>query len=82
MESGANISAQQKDKSTPVHLAASQGALNLLMLMFKKQPEERLIALSTEDAQGMMPIHYAAMFDYCEIVEYLVKQVNKNISCK
>ena len=40
------------------------------------QSEEILNALLIHDAQKMAPLHYAAMFDHADIVEYLVKQVS------
>ncbi|KAK7066886.1 Transient receptor putative cation channel subfamily A member 1 [Halocaridina rubra] len=71
---GAMISAQQDDKSTPVHLACSQGSLDIVKLMFAIQPEEKLKALETFDAQGMNPLHCAAMFDHPELVSYLLEE--------
>ncbi|ROT81991.1 Transient receptor potential cation channel subfamily A member 1 [Penaeus vannamei] len=67
MKSGAIISTQQDDRSTPVHLACSQGAIEIVKLMFTLQPDEKLKALSTLDAQGMTPLHCAAMFDHPEL---------------
>ncbi|XP_047477382.1 transient receptor potential cation channel subfamily A member 1-like [Penaeus chinensis] len=74
MKSGAIISTQQDDRSTPVHLACSQGANEIVKLMFTLQPDEKLKALSTLDAQGMTPLHCAAMFDHPELVAYLIEE--------
>lgn len=74
LKSGAKISTQQIDLSTPVHLACSQGATDIIKLMFKMQPEEIQTCLASCDAQKMTPLHCAAMFDHPEIVEYLITE--------
>ncbi|XP_069968385.1 transient receptor potential cation channel subfamily A member 1 isoform X2 [Bactrocera oleae] len=74
LKSGAKISKQQHDRSTPVHLACAQGAIEIVKLMFSMQPSEKLTCLSCTDAQKMTPLHCAAMFDHPDIVEYLVKE--------
>ncbi|XP_046391330.1 transient receptor potential cation channel subfamily A member 1 [Ischnura elegans] len=74
LRSGAKISKQQHDLSTPVHLACAQGALEIVRLMFSMQPKEKAACLASCDAQKMTPLHCAAMFDHPEIVEYLVKE--------
>uniref|UniRef100_A0A8W7MUE8 Ion transport domain-containing protein n=1 Tax=Anopheles arabiensis TaxID=7173 RepID=A0A8W7MUE8_ANOAR len=74
LKSGAKISTQQHDLSTPVHLAAAQGAIEIVKLMFRMQPLEKRISLNCTDIQKMTPLHCAAMFDHPEIVEYLVKE--------
>ncbi|KAG8225856.1 hypothetical protein J437_LFUL004786, partial [Ladona fulva] len=74
LKSGAKISTQQQNLSTPVHLACAQGALEIVRLMFTMQPEEKGNCLSQTDAQKMTPIHCAAMFDHVDMVEYLVKE--------
>ncbi|XP_053675930.1 transient receptor potential cation channel subfamily A member 1 [Anopheles nili] len=74
MKSGAKISTQQHDLSTPVHLAAAQGAIEIVKLMFRMQPLEKRISLNCTDIQKMTPLHCAAMFDHPEIVEFLVKE--------
>ncbi|XP_072375711.1 transient receptor potential cation channel subfamily A member 1-like, partial [Diabrotica undecimpunctata] len=74
IKSGAKISIQQQDLSTPVHLACAQGATEIVKIMFKMQPEEKLPCLQSCDVQKMTPLHCAAMFDHPEIVEYLVSE--------
>ncbi|XP_042871223.1 transient receptor potential cation channel subfamily A member 1-like [Penaeus japonicus] len=74
LKSGAIISTQQDDRSTPVHLACSQGANEIVRLMFSLQPDEKLKALTTLDAQGMTPLHCAAMFDHPDLVAYLIQE--------
>ncbi|XP_021938939.1 transient receptor potential cation channel subfamily A member 1 isoform X3 [Zootermopsis nevadensis] len=72
LKSGAKISTQQHDLSTPVHLACAQGAIDIVKLMFSMQPAEKKQCLASCDVQKMTPLHCAAMFDHPEIVEYLV----------
>ncbi|XP_017476744.1 PREDICTED: transient receptor potential cation channel subfamily A member 1 [Rhagoletis zephyria] len=74
LKSGAKISTQQHDLSTPVHLACAQGAIEIVQLMFSMQPSEKLTCLSCTDVQKMTPLHCAAMFDHPDIVEYLVTE--------
>lgn len=77
LRSGARISTQQHDLSTPVHLACAQGAADIVRLMFSMQPGEKAQCLASCDAQKMTPLHCAAMFDHPDIVEYLVKEVRR-----
>ncbi|KAL9905738.1 transient receptor potential cation channel A1 [Glossina fuscipes fuscipes] len=74
LKSGAKISTQQHDLSTPVHLACAQGAIEIVKLMFTMQPMEKRICLSRTDVQKMTPLHCASMFDHPDIVEYLVQE--------
>ncbi|XP_047524586.1 transient receptor potential cation channel subfamily A member 1 [Pieris napi] len=74
LKSGAKISTQQHDFSTPVHLACAQGALDIVKLMFTMQPAEKIPCLNSCDVQKMTPIHCAAMFDHPDIVNYLVSE--------
>ncbi|XP_028170510.1 transient receptor potential cation channel subfamily A member 1, partial [Ostrinia furnacalis] len=74
LRSGAKISTQQHDLSTPVHLACAQGALEIVKLMFSMQPKEKMACLMSCDVQKMTPIHCAAMFDHPDIVNYLISE--------
>ncbi|XP_063845485.1 transient receptor potential cation channel subfamily A member 1-like isoform X1 [Scylla paramamosain] len=74
LRNGALISTQQHDSSTPVHLACSQGSYDIVKLMFTLQPQEKKKALATQDAQGMSPLHCAAMFDHPQLVAYLLDE--------
>lgn len=66
--------------STPVHLACSQGAIDIVKLMFSLQPEEKKQCLISYDIQKMTPLHCAAMFNRWEIVQYLIEEVTiKNV---
>jgi len=79
LRSGAKISTQQHDLSTPVHLACAQGAIEIVRLMFCMQPSEKAQCLSSCDIQKMTPLHCAAMFDHPEIVEFLIEEVKKHL---
>lgn len=75
LKSGAVLSTQQHDLSTPVHLAASQGAIEIVKLMFASQPHEKMNCLAICDAQSFTPLHCACAFDHEELVRYLVSEV-------
>lgn len=74
LKSGAKISTQQFDLSTPVHLACAQGAIDIVKIMFQLQPFEKRLSLSCTDIQRMTPLHCASMFDHPEIVSYLANE--------
>ncbi|CAH2035066.1 unnamed protein product, partial [Iphiclides podalirius] len=74
IRSGAKISTQQHDLSTPVHLACAQGALKIVELMFKMQEKEKKACLVSCDVQKMTPLHCAAMFDHPDVVGYLIAE--------
>ncbi len=57
LENGSKIDDQQDDLSTPIHLASSQGSLELLSLMFTCQPELKARVTKMTDVQGMTPLH-------------------------
>lgn len=57
LRNGGSIDEQQSDLSTPVHLASSQGSLELLRLMFTCQPELQSTVVRMPDVQGMTPLH-------------------------
>ena len=57
LQNGGSIDDQQDDLSTPVHLAASQGDIELLELMFNCQPELKTKVIGMTDVQGMTPLH-------------------------
>lgn len=50
------------------------GATEIVKLMFKLQPVEKMTCLTSCDVQKMTPLHCAAMFDHPEIVEYLISE--------
>jgi ankyrin repeat protein len=57
LANGCKIDDQQDDLSTPIHLASSQGSIELLNLMFTCQPELKGKVTRMTDVQGMTPLH-------------------------
>ena len=57
LQNGGSIDDQQDDLSTPVHLAASQGSVELLQLMFTCQSHLKDKVIRMTDIQGMTPLH-------------------------
>jgi ankyrin repeat protein len=57
LKNGGSIDNQQDDLSTSVHLASSQGSLELVKLMFGCQPELIPKVIRMADVQGMTPLH-------------------------
>ena len=57
LRNGGSIDDQQDDLSTPVHLASSQGSMELLQLMFSCQSELTNKVIRMTDVQGMTPLH-------------------------
>ncbi|CAH1255376.1 TRPA1 [Branchiostoma lanceolatum] len=70
---GARIDAKQDDESTPMHLASSQGALDIIKLMMESADKNRQ-TIHLRDVQQMTPLHKAAMFDHTGTVEYLLEE--------
>ena len=65
MKNGGSIDDQQDDLATPVHLAASQGSLELLQLMFTSQPSLKNKVIQMTDIQGMTALHkYSSVLLY------------------
>lgn len=54
---GGKIDEQQDDLSTPIHLASSQGSLELINLMFTSQSQFKKKVIRMTDVQGMTPLH-------------------------
>ena len=57
LNNGGSIDDQQDDLSTPVHLAASQGSMELTKLMFTCQPQLVPKVIRMTDVQGMTSLH-------------------------
>ncbi|CAF4438228.1 unnamed protein product, partial [Adineta steineri] len=68
LKNGGSIDDQQDDLSTAVHLASSQGSLELLKLMFGCQPDLIPKVIRMADVQGMIPLHKAAMGDHVDVI--------------
>ena len=52
----------------------TQGAIDIVKLMFESQPQEKKVCLSCTDVQRMTPLHCASMFDHPDIVDFLVRE--------
>jgi ankyrin repeat protein len=57
LKNGGKIDDQQEDLSTPVHLASSQGSIDIIKLMFNAQPELKSKVVRMTDVQGMTSLH-------------------------
>lgn len=71
----------QDDKTTPLHLAAAQGNLDMITLMFELQTANFSSALGAVDAMKMTPLHRAALFNHVQVVEFLIRNVSEDIVC-
>ena len=71
----------QDDQSSVVHLAAANGHLDILKLLFEKQPEKKAMCIRAKDCQGRTPLHRAAIFDRSEVVTYLLAEVSWLANC-
>lgn len=81
--SGAKISQQQVDRSTALHFACTQGAMEAVKLMLCSYGHlEEIINLT--DGACQTPLHRATIFDHVELAEYLISSgANINsIDCK
>ncbi|CAF4540096.1 unnamed protein product, partial [Rotaria sp. Silwood2] len=74
LKNGGKIDDQQEDLSTPVHLASSQGSIEILKLMFNCQSELKSRVIRMTDIQGMTPLHKAAMGDHVDVIEFLLEE--------
>lgn len=75
LDNGASIDeTTEPDRTTAVHIACAQGSLEILKLLFEKQPELKDTVIHMQDINLMTPLHKAAMFDHLEVVEYLIEK--------
>ena len=75
MHAGIDDVILQEDKCTPVHLACSQGSLDMLKLMFEIQPEKKDKCIEALNDEGMTPLHAAVNFNRVNVVKYLLGEV-------
>ncbi|XP_043545142.1 transient receptor potential cation channel subfamily A member 1b isoform X3 [Chiloscyllium plagiosum] len=73
IDNGAKIDLPEKDKSTALHFACLQGAVEAVKHMLSKYDGENDI-LHLLDGIKQTPLHKAATYDYSELVEYLIEQ--------
>jgi transient receptor potential cation channel subfamily A member 1 len=78
LENGATIDeiieTDSNRNGTAVHVAASQGSLEILKLMAEKQPDLFSEVIHTQDSLGMTPLHRAAMFDHVDVCSFLISE--------
>ncbi|XP_044279991.1 transient receptor potential cation channel subfamily A member 1 [Varanus komodoensis] len=71
IEYGAQIDLKQNDKCTALHFAATQGATEILKLMMSSYEGDEPI-IDALDGNKETLLHRAALFDHCELAEYLI----------
>ncbi|XP_061460813.1 transient receptor potential cation channel subfamily A member 1 [Rhineura floridana] len=71
IEYGAQIDLKQNDKCTALHFAATQGATEILKLMMSSYAGDEPI-IDALDGNKETLLHRAALFDHCELAEYLI----------
>ncbi|XP_064605921.1 transient receptor potential cation channel subfamily A member 1-like [Liolophura sinensis] len=81
LQAGASAQAQQEEKLTPVHFAASQGALEILDLMFELCGKSMGKAVDMKDSLGMTPLHKASIFNHENVVRCLLDH-GADINCE
>ncbi|MGA9629764.1 MAG: ankyrin repeat domain-containing protein, partial [Candidatus Rickettsiella isopodorum] len=67
VEAGARIDSKNLDGSTPLHLAAQYGYLNIVKYLLKKRSHLEI----KDKIIGNTPLHLAILYDHFDIVKYL-----------
>nr|XP_055058001.1 transient receptor potential cation channel subfamily A member 1a isoform X2 [Misgurnus anguillicaudatus] len=70
---GAKIDQQQCDRSTALHFACSQGAIEAVRVMLSAYSKVGEL-INITDGAHQTPLHKAAIFDHFELSEYLISQ--------
>uniref|UniRef100_A0A8C2L570 Transient receptor potential cation channel, subfamily A, member 1a n=1 Tax=Cyprinus carpio TaxID=7962 RepID=A0A8C2L570_CYPCA len=70
---GAKIEQQQCDKSTALHFACSQGAIEVVKVMLTAY-HKVCDLINITDGANQTPLHKAVIFDHFELSEYLISQ--------
>ncbi|KAG2458316.1 TRPA1 protein, partial [Polypterus senegalus] len=73
IDNGAKVDLQQNDKSTALHFACSQGAIDVVKLMLSSCKQEDNV-INIIDGGHQTPLHKAVIFDHIELVQYLVSK--------
>ena len=67
----------QGDKSTAVHLAASNGSIEIMRLMIDRCEEQVRTCLVLKDVNGRQPLHVAALCDRADFLQLFIDLVSK-----
>ncbi|XP_012671527.2 transient receptor potential cation channel subfamily A member 1b [Clupea harengus] len=79
IDKGARVHQQQADKSTALHLACTQGAIEAVKLMLSSSCHGEDI-INMRDGAHQTPLHRATIFDHVELAEYLISK-GADIDC-
>ncbi|TSK98379.1 Transient receptor potential cation channel subfamily A member 1 [Bagarius yarrelli] len=75
---GAKVDQKQCDKSTALHFACTQGAMEAVQAMLLPYEERMDEIINVRDAANQTPLHRATLFDHVELAKYLVSK-NKEV---
>ena len=68
--------AQKKNDVTPLHIAARNGHIEIAkyLLQYKGQSKRGFDIIEVIDREQNTPLHFAAHFNQCEMIDYLVSE--------
>ena len=69
LQHGADVHAQDKEKWTPLHIAAGNGHTEVVELLLEKGAD-----INAKDEYGGTPLHYAALKGQTEVAEFLLEK--------
>ncbi|BFZ09603.1 hypothetical protein BsWGS_12641 [Bradybaena similaris] len=72
LKSGALITSQQAAGSTPLHLAAAQGLIDMAVIMHERQPDLFNRTINKVDHLKRTPLHWATIFNHVEMLSFLL----------
>ena len=67
---GADIGAVKEDEITPLHIAARLGCVDIAKMLVEAKKE----ILEASDVSQQTPLHRAAEYDQCEMIDFLLDQ--------
>uniref|UniRef100_A0A0X3PA82 Transient receptor potential cation channel subfamily A member 1 n=2 Tax=Schistocephalus solidus TaxID=70667 RepID=A0A0X3PA82_SCHSO len=77
---GANCTAQNNERETPLHLAAHSGCLRTCESLLRTA--HGLWAMNTPDARGRLPLHIAALNGHARLVRLLITKGSSFRRCQ
>ncbi|XP_060756563.1 transient receptor potential cation channel subfamily A member 1b [Neoarius graeffei] len=77
---GAKVDQQQCDKSTALHFACTQGAMEAVQAMLLPYEMRMDEIINIRDAANQTPLHRAALFNHVDLATYLVSK-GADINC-